>query len=143
MTVSNSYNFGRSVSSAGDVNGDGYSDVIVGERGYIPEVPEELIFIWEDPVMNNTADVILNGETTNSYFGKSVSSAGDVNGDGYSDVIVGAYRYNNDSGKAYIFLGGSVMDNNADLTMTGPANDKSFGWSVSAAGDVNKDGYSM
>lgn len=69
--------------------------------------------------MNNVADVTLTGESPNSYFGFSVSTAGDVNEDGYSDVIVGAHGYNSMTGKVYIFYGGINMNNVADVTMIG------------------------
>ena len=92
--------------------------------------------------MNNTADVTMTGEATNNFFGNSLSSAGDVNGDGYSDVIVGAYGNNNYTGRAYIFYGGSSMNNGVDVTMTGETTSNYFGASVSEAGDVNGDGYS-
>ncbi len=92
--------------------------------------------------MNNAADVTMTGETTGNTFGLSVSSAGDVNGDGYSDVIVGANGYSTNTGRAYIYFGGDAMDNAADVTMTGETTGSSFGNSVSSAGDVNGDGYS-
>ncbi|MEZ4690309.1 MAG: FG-GAP-like repeat-containing protein [Ignavibacteria bacterium] len=130
----------RSVASAGDVNGDGYSDVIVDKDGLLPQ--EEHIFISGGAAMNNTADVILTGEATNNYLGFSVSSAGDINGDGYSDVIAGAYGYSSTTGRAYIYYGGVSMNNGADLILTGPALSISFGYSVSSAGDVNGDGFS-
>ena len=133
--------FGYSVSSAGDVNKDFYDDVIVGAYGYISGTGRTYIYLGGS-VMNNTADVIMNGETTFNSFGRSVSGAGDVNGDGYDDVIIGANAYSSSTGRAYIFLGGSVMNNIADLTMTGENPNDSFGWTVSDAGDVNKDGYS-
>jgi hypothetical protein len=139
--------FGNSVSTAGDVNGDGYSDVIVGAykndaggsnagRAYI---------YFGGASMDNLVDVTLTGEATLDNFGYSVSTAGDVNGDGYSDVIVGAP--NNDAGgtfagRAYIYFGGNVMDNTADVILTGAAEMDFFGNSVSTAGDVNGDGYS-
>ena len=70
--------------------------------------------------MNNTADVTLTGAAANDNFGSSVSTAGDVNGDGYSDVIVGAL-YNDtggtDAGRAYIYFGGASMNNIADVTL--------------------------
>ncbi len=134
--------FGNSVSSAGDVNGDGYSDVIVGALEYSSGRGRAYIY-FGGAAMNNTADVIITGEAIGNLFGNSVSSAGDVNGDGYSDVIVGAYRYSVLlNGRAYIYFGGSVMDNVADLKMTGNAGGDGFGYSVSTAGDVNGDGYS-
>ena len=81
--------------------------------------------------MNNTADVTMTGEATGNYFGYSVSTAGDVNGDGYSDVIVGAHQYSTNTGRAYIYYGGASMDNTADVTMTGEAANNYFGTSVS------------
>ena len=69
--------------------------------------------------MNNVADVTMTGEAIDNYFGCSVSTAGDVNGDGYSDVIVGAFGYSSDTGRAYIYYGGESMNNTADVIMTG------------------------
>jgi hypothetical protein len=134
-------NFGNSVSSAGDVNGDGYSDVILGAKGYNTTTGRAYIYLGGS-LMNNSADLTMTGETTGNYFGESVSSAGDVNGDGYSDVIVGAGGNSGYIGKAYIYLGGFVMNNISDITMTGEIAINVFGSSVSSAGDINGDGYS-
>ena len=142
--------FGASVSSAGDVNNDGYSDVIVGaNKNSANGFSAGRAYIYYGGVaMNNTADVIMTGEAAFDEFGASVSTAGDVNNDGYSDVIVGAHLNDGgswDKGRAYIFYGngnGTQMDNTADVTMTGESDADYFGWSVSTAGDVNKDGYS-
>ncbi|MBK8553935.1 MAG: FG-GAP repeat protein [Ignavibacteria bacterium] len=133
--------FGYSVSSAGDVNGDGYSDVIVGANGYSSQTGRTFVFLG-GTTMDSTADVIMTGEATGNQFGTSVSSAGDVNGDGYSDVIIGAGNYSSTTGRAYIFFGGLTMDAGADVTMTGETINNYFGSSVSSAGDVNGDGYS-
>ncbi|MBK6877125.1 MAG: FG-GAP repeat protein [Ignavibacteria bacterium] len=92
--------------------------------------------------MDNTADVTMTGEATNNYFGRAVSCAGDVNGDGYSDVIVGEPAYSSYTGKAYVYFGGTFLDNNPDVTLTGEAAGSAFGHSVSSAGDINGDGYS-
>jgi hypothetical protein len=132
--------YGISVSSAGDVNNDGYCDVIVGASWYNSFTGRAYIY-YGGSAMNNTADVTLNGEATSNYFGFSVSTVGDVNNDGYDDVIAGAYGYNSYTGRAYIYYGGSSMDNTADVTLTGEANDNQFGFSVSMGGDVNNDGY--
>ncbi|MBL0108083.1 MAG: FG-GAP repeat protein [Ignavibacteria bacterium] len=141
MTGASGNRFGYSVSSAGDVNGDGYSDVIVGAFGYSSNTGRAYIH-FGGPSMDNTEDVTMTGEAISNFFGVSVSSAGDVNGDGFSDVIVGAYRYSSDTGRAYIYFGGTSMDNIADVTMTGVAEFTNFGISVSSAGDVNGDSYS-
>ncbi len=132
--------FGWSVSTAGDMNGDGFSDVIIGDYGYSTNTGKGYIF-YGGSAMNNVADITLNGESSGNRFGFSVSSAGDVNGDGYSDVIIGADNYGNGAGRAYIFNGGSSMNNIADVIMTGESTSNSLGYSVSGAGDINKDGY--
>ena len=137
--------FGFSLSSAGDVNGDGYSDLIIGAplndaagasagRAYI---------YYGGTIINSIVDVVLTGLVTNDQFGISVSTAGDVNGDGYCDVIVGANLNDgggSNAGRAYIFFGGSSMNNVADIILTGAAANDQFGVSVSTAGDVNGDG---
>jgi hypothetical protein len=134
-------NFGISVSNAGDVNGDGYDDIIIGASNYSSNTGRAYIY-YGGLSMSTIANVILTGGATNNYFGRSVSTAGDVNGDGYSDVIVGAYGYTTSTGRAYIYFGGAIMNNIADITMTGEATFNLFGISVSAAGDVNGDGFS-
>ena len=119
------------------MNGDGYADVIVGGYGFFDRV-----YIYSGgPIMDNIPDVMMATQATDDGFGKSVSTAGDVNGDGYADVIVGAYVYSGSIGRAYIFFGGSIMDNTADVIMTGESINNNFGTSVSTAGDMNGDGY--
>jgi len=79
------------------------------------------------------------GAAAGYTFGRSVASAGDVNGDGYADVIVGADHLNNFTlpGNAYVYYGGPGPDSVADLALTGPAAGDAFGHSVACAGDVN------
>ncbi len=139
-------NFGISVSSAGDVNGDGYNDVIVGAtQAYMGTTETGKAYIYYGGAsMDNTADVTFSGATTEDFLGVSVSSAGDINGDGYADVIVGANGADaggTDKGQAYIYYGGSSMNNTADVTFSGATDYDYLGWSVSSAGDVNGDGY--
>jgi hypothetical protein len=147
---------GTSVSGAGDVNGDGYADVIVGASDYdAGDVDEGVAAIFlggaagiasGSPV---TADTLVEGNQTNAYLGASVAAAGDVNGDGYADVIVGASDYDageTDEGAAFVFLGsatgianGSPATANAQLEADQPSS--WLGASVAGAGDVNGDGY--
>jgi len=138
------------VSSAGDVNGDGYEDVIVGAERYPTGNYNGRVYVYYGgaAVHTATADVIITGGEANLAFGAGVSSAGDVNGDGYGDVIIGAYYFNNVMGRAYIFYGSSSMASstlnatNANVIIAGESVWDYFGISVSGAGDVNGDGYS-
>ncbi len=132
--------FGWSVSCAGDVNNDGYDDVIIGAYEYNSYTGRAYVYHGGSS-MDHTTDVTMTGEDTWNQFGYSVSGAGDVNNDGYDDVIVGAWWYNSFTGRAYVYYGGSSMDNTVDVTMDGEGTDNVFGFSVSSAGDVNNDGY--
>ncbi|WMS43465.1 hypothetical protein RDV64_03425 [Acuticoccus sp. MNP-M23] len=154
---------GWSVSAAGDVNGDGIDDVIVGayngdDGGF--NAGEAYVVYGRSGEGGNidltaltTAEgFIVQGDTAGDYAGYSVSAAGDVNGDGIDDVIVGA-RYGSDggssAGEAYVVYGRSGGIGNIDLTTLTAAEgfiiqgDIAYdyaGYSVSAAGDVNGDG---
>ena len=105
---------GFSVASAGDFNGDGLDDVIVGAlRDDNSGSDSGSAFIFFGGVTGTKsadadADVILNGQSAGDLFGISVASAGDFNGDGLDDVIVGASGDDNSgesSGSAFIFFG--------------------------------------
>ena len=88
--------FGSSVSGAGDVDGDGFADVIVGavlDDNNGESSGSARVFSGVDgSVVYN-----LNGDSANDFFGNSVSGAGDVNGDGFDDLIVGCLLYTSPS----------------------------------------------
>jgi hypothetical protein len=147
-------NFGMSVASAGDVNGDGYGDVIIGGYGYlmggVGNTGIAYVFFGSSTGLQTGSPQIINnpaGPSDDAFFGEGVASAGDVNGDGYGDVVISAYDQtvgaNSGQGEAYIYLGsatGLVTATPAALTVTGSFT--YFGYSVAGAGDVNGDGYS-
>lgn len=141
--------FGYSVSSAGDVNGDGYSDVIIGAPFYDDVFADEgaaFIFHGSPWGVDSTPAVVLTGKQAGARFGWSVSTACDVNGDGFSDIIIGADLYNQtqvDPGAAFVYYGSGtgVTLAGADTLLTN-LGVTGFGHSVACAGDVNDDGYS-
>jgi len=149
---------GFSVAGAGDVNGDGYDDILIGaygnDDGGISAGQTYLILGkasgWAMDKDLSTADASFYGETAGDYSGYSVAGAGDVNGDGYDDFLIGAYE-NVDGGGAgagqtYLLLGkasGWAMDtdlSNSNASFWGEASDDRCGWSVDGAGDFNGDG---
>jgi hypothetical protein len=141
--------FGRSVSTAGDVNGDGYSDVIVGADWYDnseTETDEGWAFVYYGSAsgLSVSADWTAESNQDSAYFGYSVGTAGDINGDGYADVIVGAVYYDNEQtneGAAFVYYGSASGLGSTALTVESNHDLAQFGRSVSAAGDVNGDGY--
>src|ERR671933_819813 len=159
---------GFSVSSAGDVNGDGIDDLIIGARGADPnginEAGQSYVVFGSNSgfgagldlsTLNGSNGFAINGIGTFDQSGLSVSSAGDVNGDGIDDLIIGAFGADPNglpfAGQSYVVFGSnsgfgagldlSTLDGSNGFAINGiVANDYS-GFSVSSAGDVNGDGF--
>jgi len=132
--------FGWSIDRAGDVNQDGFKDIIVGAYTENNGNGRAYIFLGCQD-MDNTADIILTGENQYELFGYSVAGSGDVNNDGYDDVLIGATGYDKSTGCVYLYYGGSVMNNVVDLVINGKARQDNFGITIAGVGDVNADGY--
>ena len=91
-----SANLGHSVATAGDIDGDGYSDIAVGAPFYDnPETNEGAVFFFRGSPSGPVAAGVFEGAQAGALTGQSVAAAGDVNGDGYGDVIVGLPGYDN------------------------------------------------
>jgi len=144
---------GFSVGSAGDFNGDGYSDLLVGSPGHGSDAGRVyLVYGSAQPLRNvyaANADLIFDGELPGDLLGTAVSTAGDVNGDGYGDMLLGAGEADVNgirAGKAYLMLGrpswsGEYSVSVADVTFEGVLNGENVGTSLSSMGDMNGDGF--
>jgi hypothetical protein len=151
---------GFSVSTAGDINGDGVDDLIIGAPygGDVSMGHSYVVFgstggfsaSMNLSALNGSNGFRLVGDTGGEESGSSVSAAGDINGDGVDDLIIGApYGGSADSGRSYVVFGSagafptsmdlSGLNGNNGFRLNGAAGDYS-GNSVSAAGDVNGDG---
>jgi hypothetical protein len=158
---------GISVSAAGDINGDGIGDLIIGAAEADPDGKTRagsgyLVFGRDVSVLGNfpatlalssldgTNGFRLDGEAAGDRAGISVSAAGDINGDGMDDLIIGAYGVNNFAGSSYVMFGSvgpfpatlalSSLDGSNGFRLDGLADSDLSGFSVSAAGDINGDG---
>ncbi len=158
---------GRSVSDAGDVNGDGFDDLIIGAPRADADAEDAgiaYVVFGEDDFSSNLQLNVLNGSdgfrlegaATDDNTGRAVSGAGDVNGDGFDDLLVGAPDATSngyyDAGAAYVVFGGATvgsggtvalgsLDGSDGFVLNGSAEGESVGRAVSGAGDVNGDGF--
>jgi hypothetical protein len=143
--------FGASAALAGDVNGDGHLDVLVGAEAFDDtEIAQGRVFLFYGPIQQNRnlnqADATITGEAVVDGFGNSVAGVGDVNNDGFDDILVGA-RSNDtagiQAGRAYLFYGplaGDLDAVDADFILSGEPFYE-VGWSLTGAGDPNADGF--
>ena len=140
-----------SVGGAGDTNGDGYADVIVGARANTSGgAGAGAAYIVNGPFSGDldlaAADAKMVGEESNDTAGVSVAGAGDVDADGFGDVVIGAWSADGGTGPgaAYLVYGpftASIDLSLADVKLIGENDHDAVGFPVASAGDMDGDGY--
>jgi hypothetical protein len=129
------------VGAGGDINADGFADVMLG----CPMDPGSgwVRVYLGGATVDSTGDLMLDTTERNNSFGISVTGAGDVNADGYGDMIVGSPRSSGSSGWAFFYFGGGAPDDVEDVIFAvGAPSTNNLGRSVAGLGDMNGDGYS-
>ena len=150
---------GHAVAGAGDVNGDGYDDLLIGANGNdVTAGNAGAVYLvygqasaLSDGALNNSTMTRYVGEAGSDNLGIAVGGAGDVNGDGFDDILMGAHGNDggaSNAGAAYLVYGRSAALASATVNasqvikLSGEASNDLTGIDVSGAGDVNADGYS-
>lgn len=131
--------FGEDLSGIGDINGDGYDDFLVVARFYNNGKGRAYIYFGGNAVSNNANIVIGGNDADADIFGGS--GIGDINKDGYDDIILQGEDGDRNTTRLYIYYGGASFDTNVDFSFTGPLSIDDLKGDVSEAGDVNNDGY--
>jgi len=131
------YLFGRSVAGAGDLNGDGYDDVIVGGNFHA-------YIFFGGTVLDSIPNLTLTEPSPSSVFGSAVAGGIDVNGDGYDDVVVADPFFNGgyeDGGQIYVYFGGANMNSVVDVVLVGGSTYAEWGTRLAGLGDLDGDGF--
>ncbi len=104
----------------GDINGDGYNDIIIGNPyNWCDGIGRNYFFYGKD-TLSNVPDIILEGGRIGDFFGGNLCMNGDINGDGFDDLIISAPDQNGDpdyNGKIYFYFGDSTISPYADLVL--------------------------
>jgi len=140
---------GYQATGAGDVDGDGLGDVMYG--AHTSDNHRGRVYLIYGASMGpslqaaDEADVIFEGQGWSDHAGRSIAPAGEVDGDGRADLLIGARNAGDRIGRAYLILGESVSEGvielgDADMRFIGEAREDEAGYTVSSAGDVNGDG---
>jgi hypothetical protein len=150
-----SANLGLALSNAGDVNGDGFDDLLVGQPNYTHgeniKSGRALLFLGSAAGIANTASWSLVTNTTDDRVGDALAGLGDVDGDGFSDFVIGAPQAELmgglvNAGIVWAYKGTNQVDGGGLLTplqvwnRVGDATERRLGQKLAAAGDVNCDG---
>ena len=136
---------GHSVAQVGDVNGDGYHDIAVGNPFFVNgnvQKGKVSVFYGSSTGFALSESWAAEGSSANEHFGWSIAGMADINNDGYHDVVTGAPGTSTVQGKVYVYYGSaSGLSLTPSVTINGHQTGERFGFAIAAA-DINNDGRS-
>lgn len=131
--------FGAALAGVGDIDGDGYGDLLVAASGDGLTLGRIHVYRGRAGGVESTPARTVVGV---GRFASAVAGAGDLNADGYADVVIGATNASEMRGALHVFLGGpDGIGAEPSMTITGSAASGQLGYAVTGAGDLNGDGY--
>lgn len=135
--------YGTEIAAVDDLNGDGYTDFLVGAPGsYQSTDYKGKVYLFLGGTEPTEPLLTLEGENAGDRFGASLTGLGDIDGDGYNDFAIGADKADDggaDAGKVYIYYGGKQIDNEPDVTLIGERSNDWFGTAIAGGSDINGD----
>lgn len=158
-------NSGYSVSSAGDVDGDGFSDLLIGAPYADPQMrvaAGSAYIVWGGSELEEFSSIdlgqlgvrglVIEGASSNDFAGYFTNAAGDIDGDGFDDILIGAYAAHSEAGITYLLWGSkslrdlnridlNTLDASQGVSIKGAVSSDRSGISLSGAGDVDGDGF--
>ncbi len=139
--------FGASLAMVGDADGNGYDDILVGAPGQNNDTGNTtgavLLYSGFATGLNSNPVWIESGDTIDGLFGANVAAAGDVNGDGYQDLIVSEMGWEGSDqglGRVHVYLGNTTLQSDP-TSIIGHEDDLILGYSILGVGDGNGDGF--
>ena len=139
--------YGTRISTAGDVNGDGFDDILIGSPRGVEQTGIVQLFLGGEGGLSSEAVWTYEAETHSGRFGTGLAAVGDVDGDGFDDVMITAPFEDGtagaNAGRVYLFRGSAVsgLHEEPELVLEGDEAGMVFGFSIAALGDLNDDGY--
>ena len=141
LTSSSAIRFGYGLALVPSIDGDAYDDVLVGapaRSGYRGRVS---VYRGSASGVSSTETLNLDGASSNSEFGQAVSTAGDVDADGYNDVVIGAPGAGSSAGRGSVYYGSASGLSSSDVTDLSGAGTERRGTDVAGGRDIDGDGY--